>query len=336
MVEQRSTCKVGWEKQAGPDISVAADPKVRTVMAVRVYQSNGRYGSASGIASSEAAVRKLVGSAAERSRNVEAAVGYGPADRYALQDKGLGLFDRRHPQLTEDARVDVLKENIEGARSVSGAEPLGFHYLEEVVHRRVVSSGGLGQYERSTNYTLTGRVQHGEHMVGQSVYSRHFADVASLPLGADIANQVVRYAQPSDHPSGPTVLVIEPRVVAKIMEAVVPAFDRRLVDAGKSFLHDGQRIGSQKLHMVDDALQFGGVQTRSFDDRGVPALDLPLIREGEVGALYMSVEDAHEHDARPSGHEHNDKLWPGKFAASARNAESEHDVPRARRVHHFG
>ena len=65
--------------------------------------------------------------------------------------------------------------------------------------------------------------------------------------------------------------------------------------------------------MVDDALQFGGVQTRSFDDRGVPALDLPLIREGKVGALYMSVEDAHELDSRPSGHEHSDTLWPGNL-----------------------
>ena len=311
-VEQRKTRAVTWERQSGGQ-PTPMEPRNRTVMHVRVFQSSGKCGFASGATNTAASVHKLVNLAAERSRDPDAAVASGPAERFAPRDKGLGLFDRRNPQLTDEARVAAVDENVEGARSVSGAEPQSFHYSEELIHRRVVNSIGVDQYERSTNYRLTGRVQFGEHTVEQAVHSRHFADVASLPLGADIANQVARYTDVHQHPAGPTLVVIEPRVIAKIMTAAIPAFDRRLVDAGKSFLHVGQRIGSEKLHMVDDALQFGGVQTRSFDDRGVPALDLPLIREGQVGALYMSVEDAHDQDARPSGHEHSEKLWPGNL-----------------------
>ena len=72
-------------------------------------------------------------------------------------------------------------------------------------------------------------------------------------------------------------------------------------------------MGSDKLHMIDDPLRSGGPQSRAFDVRGVPGLDLPLIREGHVGALYQGVDTAHELDSRPSGHEGLKGVWPGNL-----------------------
>jgi predicted Zn-dependent protease len=109
------------------------------------------------------------------------------------------------------------------------------------------------------------------------------------------------------------VVVIEPVVIAEFMAAVAPAFERTLVKAGDSFLSDGKRVGADRLHMIDDGLLVGAMETRAFDRRGVPSLDLPLIREGAVGALYQSVEVARELNGRPSGHEGAAGPWPGNL-----------------------
>jgi predicted Zn-dependent protease len=97
----------------------------------------------------------------------------------------------------------------------------------------------------------------------------------------------------------------------------VPAFDRAAVDSGSSFLAEGRRVGSDKLHMIDDGLVPGGLNTRSFDVRGVPSLDIPLIREGAVGALYQTVELARELDGRPCGHEGRGSVWSGNLVLRA-------------------
>jgi len=312
MVEQRTTRISSWESAAVLS-AVTLAPQEKISMTVCAYRASGLSGRASGAVATEGAVRKLVDLALKRAGEATPNEYAGPASRYPQVEQGLGLYDRRQPQLTDEAREDVVNSNIEDVRSVSGVEPLGFRYTEQVLHRRVLNSVGLDQFERSSRYTLWAQVKHDGNVIEQSVHSRHFADVASLPLGADLAKQVARYADPQDHEGGPVLLVLEPRAIAKLMAVVTTAFDRRLVEAGKSFLRDGRRVGSEKLHMVDDARQFGGLQSRGFDDRGVPALDLPLIREGVVGALYMTVEDARFHDARPSGHEASTSLWPGNL-----------------------
>ncbi len=311
-VEHTNTRIVSWESAAVLS-AVSMEPQQRFTVSVRCYTHDGRVGIASGTVKTDAAVQKLVVTAAERAGAADASRSAGPAPRYSHADVGLGLFDRRHANLDNESREEIVNDNIDAVRGVAGAVPVRFQYVEIFSHRRFMTSGGIDQAERSTRYTLTGAVKSGDHVIEHSVQSRHFADVASLPLGADMANQVIRYTDEKAYESGPTVVVLEPRVIAKIMEAVVPAFDRARVEAGKSFLKDGRRIGSEKLHMVDDALQFGGLQTRAFDDRGVPALDLPLIREGAVGALYQSVEIARERDGRSCGHESANGLWPGNL-----------------------
>ena len=55
---------------------------------------------------------------------------------------------------------------------------------------------------------------------------------------------------------------------------------------------------------------------RAFDARGV-FLDLPIIREGVVGALYQDTELARELNSRPSGHEGPDGCWPGNLVLRA-------------------
>jgi predicted Zn-dependent protease len=311
-IEHTLTRVVTWDSAAVLS-AVSLPAKTRCRVDVRVYTADGRCGVASGEARDSDAVCALVDKAADAMGPPNPFAG--PATRHKQTDVGLGLMDRRHPTIEEQDREDAVNGNIEDVRSAVAAEPLAFRYTEILRTRAMAASNGNARSERGTHYTLSGKVASadGQHVIESSVQSRLFADAASLPLGTDLANQVARYVDPQPMPSGDMPILIGPGVVAKIMAAVVPAFERDRVDAGASFLTDGRQVGSEKLHMIDDALLAGGLATRAFDARGVPALDLPLIREGTVGALYQGTELARELNGRSSGHEGLDGTWHGNL-----------------------
>ena len=317
-VEHTLTRVVTWDSAAVLSaVSLPAKSRVRAQ--VRVYTGDGRCGTASGDASTEQAICSLVDKAGLGVSDSTPSRYAGPASRYGQTDVGLGLLDRRYPSIEAENREDAVNEHIEDLRSIAGVEPLAFRYTEVSRSRAVASSSENNRAEEGTEYTLYGKAgtTDGQHVIEQSVQSRIFADVASLPLGADMGIQLSRYRDPQPLVEGELPVVFEPRVLAKIMEAVAPAFARDRVDAGQSFLTEGRRIGSEKLHMIDDGLLIGGLRTRAFDARGVPSLDLPLIREGSVGALYQGTELARELDGRPSGHEGKDGLWHGNLVLRA-------------------
>ena len=313
-VEHTKSQVVSWDSTSSPALC-AMSPIERTIAEIRVYSSEGQVGQASGSAGSMNSVEKLIKKAIEAARLAPSNAFAGPAAAYEQTDVGLGLMDRRMPHIDDEARQAVVTENVESVENMPGVEAEIFRYSEVIRNRAYCSSTGISKKEEGSIFRLDGRVRttDGKHTFNQSVESRSFADVASIPLGADLGLQIARFGAPSPVPDGERVVVIEPVVIAELMAAVAPAFERTLVEAGGSFLSDGKRVGADKLHMIDDGLLAGAMQTRSFDHRGVPSLDLPLIREGAVGALYQSVEVARQLDGRPSGHEGASGPWPGNL-----------------------
>ncbi len=150
----------------------------------------------------------------------------------------------------------------------------------------------------------------------EQITSRNFAEVASKPIGVGLGRRVESLDLPADLPSSPTAVVLGQKVVAELLPRIVRSFRAERIDQGSSFLKDraGRRVGSDQLHVVDDALVPGGYATRAFDDRGIPAVAITLIREGMLGGVYQGVESALRNDARPSGHECFDgSLWVGNL-----------------------
>jgi len=315
-VECTNTHTVTWESAAVLS-AVSLPAQRRGRLWVRAYAGDGRVVSINGAVQTQTAVHSLVEKARAQLESVSPTPFAGPPERYEQVGTGLGVFDRRQASIEDADREEAVNENVEDARSVSGVKPLSFRYTEVLSDRAVHASIGPRSTEQSTHYTMTGRVGNGTHVVEQAVQSRLFADVASLPLGADLAKQVMLYQDPAVLPTEALPVVIHPRAISRIMAAVLPAFDRRLIDDGKSFLTEGRRVGSEKLHAIDDARMPGGFASRAFDTRGVPSLDLPLIREGVVGALYQDTELSRELNSRPSGHEGPGGCWPGNLVMRA-------------------
>jgi predicted Zn-dependent protease len=115
-------------------------------------------------------------------------------------------------------------------------------------------------------------------------------------------------------------LVFETKVVAELMHSILGCFSYEKIQEKESFLHRhiGKRIGSKKLHVIDDASLPNGVNTRAFDARGVPPMARTLICEGVVRDFYISSEDASDSEHRPTGHIGIDgNLWPGNIIVKA-------------------
>lgn len=306
--------------RANPEIS--CDDRTESVLNLRVYLSGGRLGVATrrgeSVESLETAgvVTDALAIASGAPENLEV----GPPMRLDISTRGLEIDDPRRGRLDDEDRRDVISWNISTARSVNPRiRPQRFVLSETWQQRAYASSRGVLSDEHSTYYGLDGcvfSVSRPERLITGRLDSRHFSDVASRPLGAELANRLESGDRAAKAPREALPLVIEPHLIAHLLPMIAPAFDAACIARGESFLHArfGTRIGPSWLHIVDDASLPSGLQTRSFDDRGVSPVPLPLIREGIASSVYLDPVQARKRDARPTGHVRSDgSLWPGNL-----------------------
>jgi predicted Zn-dependent protease len=310
-----------WQTAAVTGAVILGPRSVRTLH-LRCFTEDGKAGVHSARVSEDDSPAQLVQDAMSSLAKADNA---GPAPRLDVPSMGLGVLDRRFDGIEDEDRAEVVSRNVAGCRSISGAECGLVRYTEAGELRTFKSTRGVELQEAGTRYTLTtvARLEDDPSVQLQGqVASRHFADVASIPLGIDLAKRVIRYQEPVPLPEGDLPLVLEPTLVARIMHAVAPAFDGNLVAAGKSFItgQADQVLGSPKLHLIDDAARSGGLATRGFDARGVPSMSIPLIREGHGGSLYQDVTAARSSGTRPTGHQSPDGTpWLGNLILRSGN-----------------
>jgi PmbA protein len=300
--------------------SAHAAPTGQRTAQIRVYQAKGTLGVAHGRFESEADLEGLLAHAFAKADAAAPDELEAPPDRMDISERGLGIHDPRQASLEPAWREEVLTSNEHACKSMGANLVAGeFTYTETVEERSFMSSRGVEALEASTLYRLKGSVQLADRPdvdIAGEVVSRHFADVASVPLGADLAKRALALERAAKFPDRKLPIIFEPRTVAKLMPRIALAFDHHSVVSKKSFLHGrmGASIASDKLHLIDDATMPGALATRAFDDRGVSPMVLPLIREGHAATEYLSPYHARQLNTRPTGHTRiDDTPWPGNL-----------------------
>ncbi len=240
----------------------------------------------------------------------------GPAERYDIPDRGLGIDDPRYPNVNDESRREVLEANRESLADTP-CTLLEAQYTDSLHQRIFASTRGIHATERSTNYQLVLTARH--RSSGQSLTNtssaHNFAHVASIPHGKGLVRALEEMSGKKGVVPGPMPLVLAPRVIAWILEQIMPAFAADVVAKGASFLNalGEDSIGSRRFHVVDDSSLPGGDRTVAFDDRGVPPVPVSVIREGQIGGLYHSPETARSADTRPTGHVRGTRIRPGNL-----------------------
>lgn len=288
----------------------------------RVYTANGRLGigtvDAPGLDKLEALVDTalevaLTGAEAAPEDPLE-----GPADRFDLDGRGLGLQDRRRPLLTNADRRDLLRENEAGCAGISSDVHVDqVTYRESAAVRTFSSSRGATAVESSTRYdaSATARLGTNGRAITEEVASRQFANVASIPFGAELGRRLQRLDQRCPPPSRPLPILISPPAMAHLLASLAPAFTAESVRSGRSFVSRflGRPLTNPRLHVIDDPSLPGALGTRSFDDRGVLPGPVVILKEGVAASLYVDLRTARATDSRPTGHEFGGTVGPSNL-----------------------
>ncbi|MCB9763438.1 MAG: hypothetical protein H6739_26965 [Alphaproteobacteria bacterium] len=288
-----------------------------------VYLDGGKAGWFKADTEDRSQLKRAVEDALRRARDARADDACAPADRYDINTRGLGIDDPRYETIDDTARLDVVRGNEAACTDVNGVDCVSVRYQDATVVRSFASSRGVQACSAETLYevALEARDRTNGRTLVQSARARNFAHVGSLPYGVDLARRLADLRDEAAMPPGQPALVFETRVMATVLALLAPAFTSTRVRAGESFLADlkGRPIGHPRVHLIDDACMPGGVNTHAFDDRGVPSMPVPFIKEGHLGGLLYDPEEARRAGVRPTGHTLNGALAPSNLVLRAGN-----------------
>lgn len=244
----------------------------------------------------------LVEEAIARARAAAPSPWAGPADRIPPSAGSLGIDDRRHRNIGNDDRDEMLHTAVRSLEQ-GGVQLHRMEYTEERERRSFLSSREQEAESACSTYALSADASLGEARRVHRIASRHFSDVASLPFGLELRRRLEQLARPAELPSEPLPVVLDSRGMAMLVRGLAPAFTSPAIAAG-NFLSGRltRRLASTALHITDDAGMAGGLRSHAFDDRGVAPMAIALLKEGIPGGLYHDPESARAGGLRPTGH----------------------------------
>lgn len=279
-------------------------------LAVRVWMEDGRSGSASGSLSQGGA---LVDRAVAKAESATPSEFSGPVQRMRVAPGGLSTADQRWEQIGDDDRIDVVNSN---ERSVSSGHPsihsTRFTYEDRETFRAFVNTRGVELEERTTWYKATGAVQaeteQGTLHLQQTHHARNFASTVCLPFGRNLTDEMERLLGPLAESPGAIRVHLPSLAIGPIFARLGPLFTPEKMTE-KCCLMAGGPL-HRKVHLVDDGVRPGALRTRLFDDRGVHAVPLTLIKDGVVDRVFLDPPTARAQGTRPTGHSRDGQLCP--------------------------
>ncbi|MBN1336087.1 MAG: hypothetical protein JXB39_09015 [Deltaproteobacteria bacterium] len=310
LLVESATLSLGWREGR---VSSPCEG-VTTRLSGRVFLSGGRQApfavdlpgpldAAALLDRADALLDGAIGAAREAPPDPHAA----PADRYDLDVRGRALEDRRHRTLTLTDRMEVVTSNVEGCQaSDPGVVPESVEYEESRFSRSFASTRGVSASEASTRYRAcaTARMGPSGRLHRREIATRQFANLASVPFGYELGSRLSVLHRPARPFEAPVPVLMRPSCTAHLVACLAPAFSAASVFDGRSFLAGllGQRLASPLLHVIDDPGLPGALESRSFDDQGVPPSPVVILREGVVAGLFVDPRTARARHLQPTGH----------------------------------
>lgn len=256
-------------------------------------------------------------------------------DRYAHRHAGdLGLFDESGARTVSEAdRRRIASELYEAARSAPGSEAIisvTTSGSDSISESAMATSNGMVGTARSTRFSLLAdtsvRDEGARKPSGWAFAS--FRSRAGLPsiqsLGREATARALRDRKAKPEKSGQYRCVIENRVVSRLLRGLLGPLSGRAVQQKRSFLADklGQAVTSPKLHLADDPLLVGGLDSRTYDSEGMSTKRRPILEAGVLRTLFFDTYYASKLGKPPTtGGWSNLIIQPGKGDLPALLAE---------------
>jgi PmbA protein len=141
----------------------------------------------------------------------------------------------------------------------------------------------------------------GDAEMGSDSRTVSFLDqLDSKAVAASAAEEALELLHAGAAPTMVCPVVLKSSVAADLIGFLAASFSAENVDKNFSLLagRKGERVFSEKVSIIDDALLPGGAGTAPFDGEGTPAATTPLVAEGVLENYLYDGYYARKHGAR--------------------------------------
>jgi PmbA protein len=203
-----------------------------------------------------------------------------------------GIFDPKIAELDVDTCIDLSLQMIEGAVSVKQAKPTSGKFICSSFNYIIMNSMGVEVREKTTKIDGFMECRAGEGTEIATAYefdlSRNL-DIDFFTIGREASRQAAASVEGVGIETGETDVLFKPNAIADILEnALLPSLSAENVQKGRSALTGklGNKIGVDRLNVIDDGLLEGGIGSARSDDEGSPSKTNRIIENG-VLATYL-------------------------------------------------
>jgi PmbA protein len=205
-----------------------------------------------------------------------------------------GLYDAGFADIDVDGKIAVAKgvfDEIVDERVISAmagvADTETYNYL--------IDSNGFDGEKRRTLYMSTAQVSvlgDGDERPEDYYYvnAQHWGRLQKEGIGVETLNRTIAKIGACRVESGVYDIVVDRRVASSVVSPFISAVRGEALHMKSSFLLDklGEKIGSEKLTIVDNPRQYGVSGARLFDNEGIALGRLPIVENGVLKNYYIS------------------------------------------------
>lgn len=169
------------------------------------------------------------------------------------------------------------------AAIMAGAKRVAGSLQGDMVKIMMKTSNGVDASDKRTAYTLNVRAFVEKDASGHGIaVSPSIKELDVESAGKQAGNNAKNALSPKQVEQGKYTLLIGRTVFANLVEAIGNSASAFSIESGLSFLPDklGSEVAISSFSLIDHGQIKGGVNSRSFDDEGLPTKSTGLIEKG--------------------------------------------------------
>ncbi len=221
----------------------------------------------------------------------------------------LNLFDPDYDAVISENRVKMAKEIEAKARSLSdNIITCTAYYGDSIGHSVKVHSNGFEGERHSTSFGGGLEVTVDDNGVGRpSDWSwcsvRHLKNMESTDkMAKEAVERSLGKIGQAKMESGVYDMIVENRAASRLLGMLYGPMQGHNLYRKNSFLEDkrGEKIGSDKLTIIDDPFIANGLGSRLYDDDGMAARRRPFLEKGVLKEYFISYYYSRKLDMEPT------------------------------------
>jgi PmbA protein len=199
--------------------------------------------------------------------------------------------------------VAYVKATISSAIS-NGADRVAGALILRKIDTEIETSAAVSGHDSLSSLEISVRAFSNNEASGQAnSCSRIEKDFRPEQAGQAAAEVAKKAISPVEGKPGTYDVILGPNVVASLMNEVMSAASAFNIDAGLSFMTNmlKKRVASDNLTLIDDGTVPDGVNSRAFDDEGIPTRRTTVIEKGILKSFLHNSLTAKKFNSSTTG-----------------------------------